>query len=519
MKHVFLKDFYWLVPLSAFLGAGLSALQSGNRLIGFAGFAFLSFICLFLLTSCVNWAGRTKILAWMVALAFALRFAGGVGTYLLLPVNGFEDADDKAGFVYTDAHRRDAQAWQLADSGNSLFGGFNQSYAYDQYGGLLTFSAFVYRFLSPDAHRPLMLVLLSAFMAALGLPFLWGALQVWDARIAIPAGWVYALYPESVLLGGSAMREPYLMAFSAFALWGFVHWQSSHEKKSLLWLAAGILGMILVSPVAALMTLLILGGWLFFERSRRKIPWWVIAAALIVFTAALLFLSSSLNRQGQLGSGTPFAVINNFIREAVKWDVYQLQRGSGWVQKLFDEMPGWMRLPFVMIYGLFQPVLPAALVEPTTLTWRVIGLLRAFGWYALLPALILSFMAAAGQRSAQRRVWLWLALISWGWILFAALRGGGDQWDNPRYRMILFVWQAILAGGVWVWWRETRSVWPTHVLMMEAVFVLVFGQWYVNRYFRVGSQLPFEKMILLISGLWAAIFVWGWRRGRNRHSV
>ena len=84
-------------------------------------------------------------------------------------------------------------------------------------------SAFIYRYLSPDAHRPLMLVLVSAFMAALGLPFLWKAVsQQWGDKVAVASGWIYALYPESVLLGGSAMREPYLMAFSAFALWGFV---------------------------------------------------------------------------------------------------------------------------------------------------------------------------------------------------------------------------------------------------------------------------------------------------------
>ena len=72
-----------------------------------------------------------------------------------------------------------------------------------------------------------------------------------------------------------------------------------------------------------------------------------------------------------------------------------MERGSGWVQKLFDEMPEWLRLPFVMVYGVLQPVLPAAFVEPTTLIWRIIAILRALGWYALLPVLILSFVAAS----------------------------------------------------------------------------------------------------------------------------
>ena len=38
----------------------------------------------------------------------------------------------------------------------------------------------------------------------------------------------------------------------------------------------------------------------------------------------------------------------------------------------------------------------------------------------------------------ERRVWSWLAAFSWVWILVCAIRAGGDQWDNPRYRLIFF---------------------------------------------------------------------------------
>ena len=119
MKNFNQRDFIWILPLSLGLGAVLSALQAGNWLIGWLGFSFLFLLTFSLLTLSTRWAGgrcprREKTLAWMVALAFALRFVGGVATYLVLPVNGFDDEDDKAGFVYTDAHRRDAQAWELA---------------------------------------------------------------------------------------------------------------------------------------------------------------------------------------------------------------------------------------------------------------------------------------------------------------------------------------------------------------------------------------------------------------------
>jgi len=504
------------------MGAVLSSLQAGDWLVGWLGFSLLFLLCFFLLAFFTHWAGGGKSLAWMVALAFAFRFGGGVSTYLLLPIDGHADEDDRAGYIYTDAHRRDDQAWELAAS-NRLIGGFNQSYAYDQYGGLLTISAFIYRYLSPDAHRPLMLVLVSAFMAALGLPFLLkSAMSQWGEKVALASGWIYALYPESVLVGGSAMREPYLMAFSAFALWGFVGWLEK-RRHAVLWLAAGIVGMLLVSPVVALVTLIILAGWVYFASDRGRISWWVVAAVIVVFILGLFMLSAALDRNGNLGGNTPIAVINNFIRESFKWNVFKIEEGSGWVQKLFDEMPEWLRLPFVMVYGVFQPVLPAALVAPTTLTWRIIAILRALGWYALLPVLILSFVAGSNQGTvAKRRVFFWLGFAAWGWILFTAMRGGGDQWDNPRYRAILFLWQAIVSGMVWVWWRETRSAWFLCILLMELAFLLFFGQWYANRYFHFGRQLPFGQMVAWILGLWALILAagwfWDWRKQR-RHRV
>jgi hypothetical protein len=394
---------------------------------------------------------------------------------------------------------------------------FNKDHAYDQYGGLLALSALVYRYLSPDAHRPLMLVLLAAFAGTLGLSFLWkAARQQWNEKVAFASAWIFALYPESILLGGSSMREPYLLLFSTFVLWGFATWMTTGNKRSLIWPGLGILGMLLVSPAVALVTLLLLGGWIYFSREESRLSWQAILIAAVVFALGLFVLASALDRGGNLAGNTPFAVINNFLREAIKLNLYQVESDSGWVQKLFDEMPRLLRLPFVLIYGIFQPVLPAALVEPSTFTWRVIAILRALGWYALLPGLLLPFVAAAGSRSAsERKLWIWIALVVWGWIMLTSLRGGADLWDNPRYRTILFLWQALLAGYAWTWWRETRNPWASRIVEMELVFLLVFGQWYANRYYHFGPQLPFGQMVLLILSVWFLIFVWGiWRDRR-----
>ena len=463
-------------------------------------------------------------LFWIVLLAFALRLLVGVSFHLGLPLYGHADEDDQAGYVFTDAHIRDDQAWKLAGSDRPIWDAFSRKFSSDQYGGLLAFSAFVYRYLSPDAQRPLLLILLSAFVAALGVPFLWKAVnQIFGEKVAFASAWIFALYPESVLLGSSAMREPYLLTFSAMAFWGFVEWRgasTTHSASLRAPLSAtviGLLGMLLVSPAIALVHLIIFAGWIFFTNESRSLSWKFILVFVLIFFVGLLFLSASLNRSGQFEATSPFRVINDWLRLTVKWDVYQLERESGWIQKLFDEMPEWMRLPFVAIYGILQPVLPAALVAPTVPVWKTIYILRALGWYALLPALILSFGAAAGQGSGKKRnVLLWLSLLAWTWILLSALRGGGDAWDNPRYRTILFLWQSILAGQVWVWQRETRNAWFKRVVWCEAVFLLVFTQWYASRYFHWGGQLPFAVMVGLIVFLWSIILGLGRRLDKKR---
>jgi hypothetical protein len=264
-------------------------------------------------------------------------------------------------------------------------------------------------------------------------------------------------------------------------------------------------------------TILIFAGWIFFTDEGRELSWKVILTVAVLFLLALFLLSSSLNRSGEFEATSPLHVINTWMKQAVRLNVYDIEQGSGWVQKIFDEGPRWIRLPFIAIYGLAQPVLPATVIHPTKLIWTILGFLRGLGWYLVLPLLILSFVAAGASESRKNRnLILWLALLVILWILLAAIRGGADLWDNPRYRTILFLWQAILAGYVWVWWRETRNAWFLRVLLMEALFVLVFTQWYASRYYHWGGQLPFPVMIALILGLWGLVLGTGWwRDGKN----
>src|SRR5215211_7691812 len=184
MKANYNQDLFYIVPTSLVLGAVLTSIQNGSWVAGFLAFSFLFLLFIVLLKIAHGWSSSGRTLAIVIALAFFLRLAVGIILHVGLPMYGHDDEDDRAGYVFTDAHKRDDQAWALAMSEHPIVDSFSREYASDQYGGLLAFNALIYRYLSPDAQRPLMLVLFSAFFAALGHPFFWKAVkQVFGERV------------------------------------------------------------------------------------------------------------------------------------------------------------------------------------------------------------------------------------------------------------------------------------------------------------------------------------------------
>ena len=507
------------ISSSLLLGAGMSVIQPGNFLLGWLLFSFLFLLSFYVLRFMFFWATRNSQFAIpnsqfviLLSLAFLLRLALGAALYLGLPTGGYDNLQNQAGYVFFDSFRRDSQAWELAQSDAPILSAFNKNFYSDQYGGLLAFSAAAYRFLSSDAHRPLLPVFFGALTSALGLAFLWKAVaRQWDEKIALAAAWIYTLFPESILMGSSQMREPFLMAFVAMALWGWADYQSA-PRRAWLWLALSFAGMLLVSPIVALLTLVILAGWIWVTREHGRVSWAALLVIGVVFLAGLYLLAWGLERDQPFGS-SPLGIIMNWSRDAIKWDVHQLERGSGWIQKLFREMPEWLRPLFVMVYGITQPVLPATFIEPTTPLFRALYIFRSVGWYALVPLLFYApFASFRTSRGPARRLFLWLTAASWTWIIISALRGGADQWDNPRYRVMLIAVQAIVAAYAWV----GRDRWLVRWLIVESVFVLVFTQWYVSRYFKIGGQLPFGVMIAIIVLLAALIMAVGWWWDRQK---
>jgi len=506
------KESKIILPLSLLLSALFALFEGGSYLFAFLPAALIFFLGISALHALWAWAGKPRALLLIIAVALLLRLLSSVALYVFLPTNGYPNSEQQqAGYVFYDAFRRDTEAWDLAQSDHSLFNAFSKEYHTDQYGGLLAFSAGVYRYLSPDAHRPLLIALFSAFVAALGIPFFWlAAKNLGGDKLANTATWIFALYPESILMGSSQMREPFLISFVAIALWGLLSWQKDPQNRAAqIGMGAAPIGMLLVSPAIAFISLIFFGIYALIQREESRFSPRLLALFAVLFLLSIFLLAAALG-QTKIDAGSPFGIIAEWGQRAVKWDIYQLERGSGWVQKLFNEMPESLHIPFVTGYGLAQPVLPAAFIEPTTLTWKILGILRAAGWYFLAPLLLYGlFTLPKLDTRLKRRVWTWFGLASWTWIILASLRAGGDQWDNPRYRVIFLALQAIFAAWAWHHHREKRDAWLPRLLTVEAIFLAFFTHWYASRYYVRFETLSFGALVAWITSLSAVVLIGG----------
>jgi hypothetical protein len=517
-----LSDLLWVAPASTIIGLLLTFISPGLWWMGWIAFSAITIIGIFTLLTLWRWAGGARALIWLISVAFLLRISTGAALTLLLPTAGYDNAEQTAGYVFYDAYRRDTQSWDLARSVEPLWRAFDKSYSTDQYGGLLALSALVYRYLSPGAQRPLLIILLAALVAAAGIPFLWkAARQIWSEPVALCAGWILALYPEGVLQGASQMREPFLITFITIAFWGLIEWQSLQRRQGLGWITVGFAGMLLFSPGIALLTLAIFAGWLWFSREHSRLSWQVIIIALAILVFALALFVWGTTRQVNLAHSLNLKQVTSWFNEVMHWDTLEAKRSSGWLQKIFGEMDKGWRIPFITVYGIAQPVLPAALIEPTVPIWRVIGLLRALGWYVFVPFLLFGFVAAwKTPDKQQRRLWLWIAAAVWLWIIISAARAGGDQWDNPSYRVILLPFQALLFSHAWTYWRTRHSPWLGRIMVMEGIFLTFFTEWYINRYYGLLFKMPFFTMVAIILSLSIlfALGSLGWDYRHSRHA-
>lgn len=496
MKKIQQSFLIFCGSLGVMSGAMIAYLNPGEKpLIGFFSAALLTSLSLFILGWLWHKLGGSRSLAWAVFLAFLLRLGIGMLLFISLPVVGYDEDPTNAGYLYLDAYRRDGDAWHLAESGAPLGTAFQEEFSTDQYGGLLSLSAAVYRVFSPDGHRPLLILILTSFASALGLPFLWQVVRKrWGEKTANVTAWLYALYPESVILGASQMREPMLIGLTAVAAWGVTKWQDN-KKRSLLALGISFILMLFFSVKAAGAILAAMAIWFWLENIQPKAGKTWRGVGYLLLTAGIL-------------AGIFFSW--SWLVDSSKWDLYLMESSSGRIQWEVELIGDKLRAPFIIGYGIAQPVLPAAITYPGIPINRAIAIFRSLGWYLLVPMLITSFLLLWKEKSKEsKRMLLYFLLVSLIWTLVSSARAGGDQWDNPRYRSIFLIWMLIPAAWAYVTTLQKRSPWLWRLLILEFIYIGFFIQWYLSRYYGLFKRMDFWPMVRLLGGIGFVIIVGG----------
>lgn len=475
----------------------LAAFSKGDFWKGWLAFETIALPGIYLLIRLWRKLGGTRNLAALMLVALAVRLAVGIFVFATLPTLGYSDNPmNQAGFVYSDAYNRDIAAFTLAQSDQALVTAFTHPDISDQYGGLLFLNSLLYRTLSPDASRPMLLALLSMLIMTAGVAFLWSAIQKrWTARVALYAGWVLALFPDSVLLGSSQMREPLIIGLGCLAFWAMLDW----KEKPLRAVALSLLSVILIGvfslPAGGIYAVILLSifllEWTMEQKNftRRYFGYILLAMLAIVTIVAGWF----------------------WLRDTLYYDSYITRTSSGWFTYLIKRYGDKWMIPFTSIYGLTQPLLPAAILDPSRPIWTSIAIYRSLGWWCILPFFLYGLTSTwLAPKKKSTVLFHTLALIFAIWVLISSMRAGGDLWDNPRYRYMLLPFMSLVIAWACVRFSETRSPWFWRWLMVEVVFLLFFSNYYLNRYLAgVGTQLGFMTMVKLIVGVSMLILIGG----------
>lgn len=444
-------------------------------------------------------APRVVFIVAMIALG--IRVLVGLILTRALPVYGYDQNAQRAGYVYFDAFKRDSDAWARAKSEQPLLNAFTDPKGSDQYGGYLFLSAGVYRYLSPDAQRPLLITSIGGIIAGLGTLFGWIFTKHYFGRkAALAAVWLMALYPEAVLLGASQMREPFLITALAGGLAAYTLWTRGNTRASLS--LASVVLLILtfpISPPFIPVLLVTIGlGWFWEQKVKLRQILPVLVLAILLGFLSISFAARSWGSLEGI-SGSIWQIIAGWWEHTGgTWRVNQVSDQSLNLDVLLLQMPTWAHIPFLVTFGLAQPFLPAAIVAPGVPIWRIIGIFRSVGWFLFLP-----FLLYAPVYALRKRGWwsmaTYMGLYVWSTALIASYRAPSYQWDNPRYRAVYLVIQVALVAWLWVQRAEEKDPWVGRLGGAIVGFCLVLTHWYLGRFFQFTSlSLPIT-MILAIA--------------------
>jgi 4-amino-4-deoxy-L-arabinose transferase-like glycosyltransferase len=494
-------------------------------------FAFLlPVIALAALIAAVGrWLAPGKAGEWVrkwVWIALAVRCLSVMIWPIVLREWGYRSAEELGGFLSTDAFNATNTAWTNSQQGFSAVSTFHPDNG-DNTGGITFLAVVVFRLFSPDHQRPMLLGLLASAFSSLAVLFIYLIGEsLFSVRVARAAGVVAALFPEAVLIGSSHLQQGYLATFLAVMIWGLVgifvtrrdgppggsHYRLGW-RSGLGFAVAGLLLSTFVSTQFGLLGLavaVVLALWLSDPRRRLGQIVWIVSGIGVLVLVVLFFLGQA--------DVVPYQ-FNLLLRQwrflfGEAWLEYNRMRatgsGSDLFMQLLSQLPRSTALLVAGLWGLLQPMLPAAIGyrSPSPAgsgIAQILGILRGAGWYLLLPFLLYGFLASL-RVLGRRRAETGFALLFWAIALISSYRALGDQWDNPRYRLFALAPMALTVGWAYWHWRESQSPWLARVQVPYWVAVAAMTAWYLGRYW-LNVKLPAVLALGGILGVAAMAFL------------
>jgi hypothetical protein len=239
-------------------------------------------------------------------------------------------------------------------------------------------------------------------------------------------------------------------------------------------------------------------GWRVFQQPR----FWLILGGIAIVAVIGIWLA--WERFAPEGITNPIALVSWWFRESARWQAYFVKRSSPLIRRIFNTTPDWVNTPVLLGYGILQPFLPGALLDQGFPIWKGIAIWRAIGWTLMLPFLMVAPFVLWNVKE-KRRLATGLILIVWMGILIAALRSGGDLWDNPRYRVVFISLQAVLVAWVWVVQRAGNNPWLKRVVIGLAIILFWFIPWYMGR--SGWFNWPIENVFVTLAFGFISVFI------------
>jgi len=445
-------------------------------------------------------------------LALGMRIAFLVVIPVLMLLWGYATDRSHMGLVETDAINATMKAWRAAQSNDPILTTWTQGSG-DNTGGITVLGVTMFRLFSSDQERALLLGLLACAVTSLTVvPAFRLANGFFSEGVAKAAALIAAVYPEAVMLGSLHIQQGYLalvLGVELLAVAGLILRKESGAGElgiprpvlSAVLLVFSLAAMFLLSYQFFILSIFcgaLWAVWLSDPRRRvGRVLWF--AAGLGVLA---LIVMRVLSLADVIPSDSDYLFSQYHYLHGLAWqefDKIAAAGGGDLFQSVLSTMDRTTAFLFAALYGLLQPVLPAAIGHRNLTAqgggfWQALGIYRSLGWYLLLPVLIYGSVKSL-RGIVSRKPETILALIFWAIAIIGSYRAFGDQWDNPRYRMFAFIPMTLLASWAWATWRETRDVWFLRIAIPFAVAVVGLTVWYLLRDY---AGVPFPVVISLV---------------------